>query len=105
VKHRRTRGAATAVAILGLTMGAIIVGAGSAHAVGADWGCTTVSGYASTAYGTHCQGYGGGTGWLVLEPVGTIEYRCTSFSAEEVIPPYPQAPYYNVSGSGCTAYE
>jgi hypothetical protein len=106
MRHRHTRKAVTVVATAGLTMGAIIIGAGSAHAVASNWGCTSITFYSPSAvYGTHCQGSGSGTGWMVQEPAGTIEYRCTSFSAVEVIPPYPQAPYYDVSGSGCTAYE
>jgi hypothetical protein len=106
MKHRHSRTAATIVATLGLTMGAIVIGASSANAVESHWGCTSLA--PTGAYGSgmisgaNCQGSGGGTGWFALEPQGTIEYHCTSFSAVEVFPPYPLAPYYNVTGSGCS---
>jgi hypothetical protein len=103
MKHRPTRTAVFVVATLGLTMGAIVIGAGSANAVASNWRCTSItSSYPpNTVYGTNCQGSGGGTGWFTLEPEAVIEYRCTSFTAVEVFPPYPYAPYYDVTGSGC----
>jgi uncharacterized membrane protein len=105
MKHRHSRTAAAIVATLGRTTGAIVIGASSANAVASTWRCTSVTPTGADGSGlvagTNCQGSGGGTGWIVLEPQGTIQYPCTAFSAVEVFPPYPQAPYYNVTGSGC----
>jgi hypothetical protein len=66
MKHRPTRTAVFVVATLGLTMGAIVIGAGSANAVASNWRCTSItSSYPpNTVYGTNCQGSGGGTGWV-----------------------------------------
>jgi hypothetical protein len=109
MKHRPTRTAVSVAATLGLTLGATAIGAGTAHAVESHWGCTSLTPVYPPYYpygsvsGTNCQGSGGGTGWFALEPIGMIEYHCSSFSAVEVLPPVPQAPYYDVIGTGCNA--
>jgi len=92
-------------------MGGTIIGAGSAHAVASAWQCyyLTPSYPPNTVAGSFCEGSGGGTGWFILEPEATIEYRCTSFTATlEYVPcpfkPYC-GPYYDVTGAGCDVPE
>ena len=97
MKHRHTRIAVAAVATLGLAMGATVIGAGSAQAVSSLWQCHVISSSGpGVVLGYTCVGSGGGTGWFVLEPAGTIEYRCTGFSATLVSPGD-----YTVTGTGC----
>jgi hypothetical protein len=101
VKHRHTRIAVSAVAILGLAMGASIIGAGSAHAVVNVWNCTeltpsfTVPGEVD---GSFCQVDSGGQG--ILELGGTQEYYCASF--HRILESSPSmGNWWDVTAEGC----
>ena len=105
MKHRHTRIAATAVAALGLAMGATIAGASSAHAVGAVWNCNeltpspTVPGEVD---GSFCQIAADGEGFL--EQDGTTEYLCFTFH-RELEYSASQGYWWDVVADGCTSPE
>lgn len=103
MKYRHTRTAVTAVAALGLAMGATIIGAGSAQAVDSTWRCQVVSSplVNGAANGSSCTGVGTGTGWLAqpgADGEWTIVYRCDHFTT------FPDGPNYDVDASGCVPY-
>jgi hypothetical protein len=105
MKHRHTRIAVAAAATLGLTMGATIIGAGSAQAVASTWHCRALSGAGppNAISGFTCNGLGGGTGWLILDRpngIDTIEYLCTNFVATQVS---TNPIEYDIAATGCTA--
>src|SRR5271170_6217569 len=105
MKHRCTRIAVTAAAALGLAVGAIITGAGSAHAAGSVWNCNDLTPSLSVpgqVVGSFCQVGVQGEGFL--EQDGTTEYLCSSFHSELEYSS-SQGYWWDVIAKGCTSPE